>query len=311
MGRRFCHAWLAIPLLVLAGCDGETPVEPITEPGVYERELEVDGRVRSYSVLVPDSWDGTTALPMLVGFHGVPRLYGLDALTDLDERAQAAGVALVLPDGAAPWRDWDLGCDYCTSASRNGVDDLRFLRRLLDRLDAELPVDRERVYLTGFSQGGLFALRAACHLAERVAGVAPVAALLLDLHRGACRDGPPLPALFIHGTEDPEFPWTGREGDLSTSLGAEETLGVWVERNGCESTPDVELLPDRVDDGTRVERRSYPGCATGGAVRLYAVLGGGHTWPDSPFDFSEALGPKTGDINASALILEFVQMGHP
>ena len=311
MGRRFCHAWLAATLLVLAGCDGETPLDPITEPGVYERELEVDGRVRSYSVLVPDSWGGATPLPVLIGFHGVPRLYGLDALTDLDERAQGAGVALVLPDGAAPYRDWDLGCDYCTSASRHGVDDLRFLRRLLDRLDAELPVDRQRVYLTGFSQGGLFALRAACHLEERVAGVAPVAALLLEQHRDVCRDGPPLPALFIHGTEDPEFPWMGREGDLSTSLGAEETLGVWAERNGCAATPDVELLPDRVDDGTRVERRSYRDCATGGAVRFYAVLGGGHTWPDSPFDFSEALGPKTGDINASALILEFVQTGHP
>lgn len=55
MGRTFCHAWLAATLLFLAGCEGGTPVNPITEPGVYEGEIEVDGRVRSYSVLVPDS----------------------------------------------------------------------------------------------------------------------------------------------------------------------------------------------------------------------------------------------------------------
>ncbi len=113
---------------------------------------------------------------------------------------------------------------------------------------------------------------------------------------------------MIQGTADPEFPWTGRVGDLGSSLGGEETAEVWARRNGC-GDPVATLLPDEADDGTRVERREYTSCEA--PLTFYVVEGGGHTWPDASVEFSDALGPMTRDINASALILSFLETGRP
>jgi polyhydroxybutyrate depolymerase len=52
-----------------------------------------------------------------------------------------------------------------------------------------------------------------------------------------------------------------------------------------------------------VQRITYRGCRGGNAVVLYAVPGGGHTWPGS-FDVPMR-GHVTQDINAADLILDF------
>jgi polyhydroxybutyrate depolymerase len=44
-------------------------------------------------------------------------------------------------------------------------------------------------------------------------------------------------------------------------------------------------------------------------VLLYAVIGGGHTWPGSPVEIA-SLGPTTHEIDASQLIWAFFA-AHP
>jgi polyhydroxybutyrate depolymerase len=63
-----------------------------------------------------------------------------------------------------------------------------------------------------------------------------------------------------------------------------------------------------VPDSTTVERRRYTGCRTGGETVFYAILGGGHVWPGSPYDLP-LLGCTTRDMSASALILAFFSDG--
>ncbi len=76
--------------------------------------------------------------------------------------------------------------------------------------------------------------------------------------------------------------------------------------NACSLTPDIVALEDVADDETTVERRTYGGCDGGSEVVLYAVLGGGHTWPGSQTQFSEAVVGRTSqDIDASAVIADF------
>jgi polyhydroxybutyrate depolymerase len=240
----------------------------------------------------------------------VPRSGGLQTLTDLGEHAESRGVAVLYPNAFGRYGDWDVGCDYCTSASRHGVDDLEFFRTLLRKVSGELPVDEGRVYVAGFSQGGVMAARLACALPDRVAGVATVASLMITHLLDRCTSGTPFPVLMIQGTDDQEFPWDGRVGELSASLGAEETAEVWAERNGCSTDFEATLLPDIADDGTRVERRDYD-CPASAPLAFYVVEGGGHTWPDAPVEFVAALGTKSLDINASERILELVAAGRP
>ncbi|MFQ5931897.1 MAG: polyhydroxybutyrate depolymerase, partial [Nitrospiraceae bacterium] len=65
---------------------------------------------------------------------------------------------------------------------------------------------------------------------------------------------------------------------------------------------------DRANDGTRVRRESYRDCSGGAEVILYAVEGGGHTWPGSGFS-SPSLGRTSQDISATELINGFFS-GH-
>jgi predicted esterase len=53
------------------------------------------------------------------------------------------------------------------------VDDVAFVDALLDTLSETYCLDLDRLYATGFSNGGMFAWQAATSLAHRFAAVAP------------------------------------------------------------------------------------------------------------------------------------------
>jgi len=82
--------------------------------------------------------------------------YGWDALAD------AQGFTVVYPDGVD--RAWNVGGGCCGVPGRDGVDDVAFLRAVVEQMDGIVPggVDPSRVYATGISNGGLMAYRLAC-----------------------------------------------------------------------------------------------------------------------------------------------------
>jgi poly(3-hydroxybutyrate) depolymerase len=86
-----------------------------------------------------------------------------------------------------------------TSWAGGGHDDAvwSFVEATLDVVDA----DRDRVHVTGFSQGGEMTLRLLCAHAEDIASVAPTAAAAIACFEGGA---PPVerPILYTHGTRD-------------------------------------------------------------------------------------------------------------
>ena len=66
--------------ILVVACDGggggpAAPLEnpPVSGPGDYELRVSSSGGTRGYSLHVPAGWNGTSALPVLLVFHGVPR----------------------------------------------------------------------------------------------------------------------------------------------------------------------------------------------------------------------------------------------
>jgi polyhydroxybutyrate depolymerase len=92
-------------------------------------------------------------------------------------------------------------------------------------------------------------------------------------------------------------------------LSVEDTVRAWVKANGCPTTPVVSAFPARVQEGMSIRKKSYGPGKDGAEVILYAIEGGGHTWPgrDPRLPF---LGKSTRDISANDLIWEFFQK-HP
>lgn len=287
------------------GPSGPAPPDPITRAGDYTFQIPVAGRQRTYDLHVPAGFDPQGgALPLVVAFHPVPGdEETMRRITALDAEADAEGFVVAYPRGFG--FEWEQNCPFCTTPDRQGVDDIRFVRELLDHIALQLPIDRDRIYATGLSQGALFVHRLACRMADRLAAAASVGATMLEHVLDACDPARRLPILFAHGTEDMEFPVEGREEDLATSVPLAETVAFWVAENGCSPNPVVTELPDIADDGTTVVREAYPGCPGNADVVLYRVIGGGHTWPGSPAAFSEELGRKSLDLGATAVIVEF------
>ncbi|HEX2203121.1 MAG TPA: PHB depolymerase family esterase [Longimicrobium sp.] len=298
-------ALVAISLLSACGDSTGPSGEPITGPGDYTRTVRAGGRTRSYVVHVTPGWSTTRAAPLVVLFHGAggdPA--GMRRVTAFDATADARGWLAAYPE--APTKDWNLGCGHCTAAEKAEVDDTAFVRVLIDDLVANAGADPARVYATGLSQGGQMAHTAACALPGRVAAFASVAATLLGQLSEACAPARAVPAMLIHGTADPAFPWLGgvtEEGLVY--LGLEVSADFWAARNGCDGAPVLTPLPDTADDGTQARRLDYPGCAPGEVV-VYTLVGGGHTWPGAdPALFGPDLGPVSREIDANTVMADF------
>jgi polyhydroxybutyrate depolymerase len=152
--------------------------------------------------------------------------------------------------------------------------------------------------------------RLAAELPEAIAAAAPVAG---SLEIPAERVRRPKPVMIFHGTNDDHVPFAGGIGPSSVAgvrfNSVENAVSAWTRVNGCDATPAVEPLPDREDDGTSVERRTWPGCDNGADVVLYVIQGGGHTWPGRTLA-ERLLGVSTKEISATDLMWEFFK-AHP
>ena len=170
-------------------------------------------------------------------------------------------------------------------------------------------VDRDRVCVTGMSNGGFMSLRLACELSTQISGAGIVAATLPSGAEKLCLPRRPVTILMFNGTEDPLVPYNGgyvkvfniRRGKI---LSTDQTIALWKKADQCPAAPAVTELPDSdPGDGTRVVLTTFSPCGGNARVALYTIRGGGHTWPGGDQYFSERLIGKTcRDINASEII---------
>ena len=252
--------------------------------------LRYDGTDRSYDIVVPQT-RSDEPMPLVLGYHG----YGgspLELAVRLEERALDDGFVAVFPHGS------DLGGSTPAYFNLETVDepmladDVGFTEALLDRVEADLCVDRTRIYAMGFSNGGMFVSTLACKLNDRIAAVAPVA----GVHLLPDCAGRPVPILVTHGTSDTLVPFdesdvgqidsSGLFEGVSAQLRMFDKVGEtpvtswvesWARHAGCSlDAPAVTTI------GNRVERTAYTECDNGGDVVLQAVEDGGHEWPTSP-----------------------------
>src|SRR5690606_15332947 len=128
-------------------------------------------------------------------------------------------------------------------------DDEAFLGMLLDDLALDLNIDRERVYVTGLSNGGFMAQRVACSMQDRFAAFASVAATGAFRLPDICAEKDAIPAMYIHGTADRIVPWDGASSineageTVLISASMSQTIGFWAAHNGCGTDLDIVDIP--------------------------------------------------------------------
>jgi polyhydroxybutyrate depolymerase len=206
------------------------------------------------------------------------RALGFEPLADRD------GVELAYPDGFdGSWNDGRVG--VASVAHRENVDDVAFLRSIVEHAVRDDHVPSGKVGFVGHSNGALMTGRLAC-----TDNVPMTAAVLVSGTGGAqlpdaCVRRPALSLLAIHGTADPVVPFDGgavapdRNGSRGAAAPTRRMLQVWRALWDC-APPVTTAVPGPPPS---VEERSQ--CPGGREVTLRAVTDGGHNWqPAAGFD---------------------------
>ncbi len=246
-----------------------------------EHRLVVDGRERTYIVQAPKEPRGP--LPVVFFFHGGGGRGANMANVGFREMVAKEQFLAVYPDG---WRgNWNDGRNAPRIIShREGVDDVKFVRAIVDDLATRYEIDRSRIFAAGVSNGGIFCHYLAAKAADMFAGIAPVIGGLAEPVAATFKPSHPISLLVIQGDEDPLVPING--GPIAGSdrggrvIHTEEMLKKYLAHNGITGPPQVEQLPDRdPNDGTTTEVWRWPPGRDGVRVEYYLVKGGRHTMP--------------------------------
>lgn len=258
------------------------------------RTMMYNGQNRVYNVYVPSIYDGSTAVPLVFNIHGWTgsSTKQMD-FGDFRSIADTANFIIVQPQALGTVPSWDL----------TGTSDTDFLMALLDSIESEYNIDTDRIYSTGFSQGGVMSYRFACFHSTRIAAVAPVAGGMTNTVVATCAPTHYMPVLITHGTTDQLASYTGS----ATSPSVASVINYWVGLNQCNTTAIMTPLTDQTTaDNSTVEHYLYDGGMSGSTVEHYKVLSGGHEWPVlTPTKNNYGLGNRNLDFNLSKEIWRF------
>ena len=263
--------YITVLLLLLGFCFSSFAQQTINA------SITHDGIQRNYILYIPELYDGSSDVPLVINFHG----FGSNAnqqmfYGDFRDIADTEGFLLVHPEGTTFIGNqfWNVGFPGLSST----IDDVGFTEALIDELAASYAIDLDRVYATGMSNGGFMSFLLACQLSEKVAAVASVTGSMTQDTFNDCNAQRPTPVLQIHGTEDDVVLYNGN----TLSIPIADVISYWVDYNNCEITPTTTTFPDLdTSDGSTVEHSVYQDGDNGITTEHMKVIGGGHTWPGS------------------------------
>lgn len=200
---------------------------PISRPNPRTQQtLSIGGTTRYYLLDVPSSADNQTPLMLIFGLHG----YDMNNVAVIDRynfTSRSGGTAItVLPQGEGPapgdvshWGDQVLKSTWSGNESN-----YNFIRTLMTDLESRFCIDKNRVFIAGFSMGGFFTNALACAHRDWFRAFAPISGGVAGT---SCADASVKPPIMIHhGTADTIVEFSSGEA----------TRDYWTKQNGCGAT---------------------------------------------------------------------------
>jgi poly(3-hydroxybutyrate) depolymerase len=163
--------------------------------------------------------------PLLISCHGMnqdaPYQKGM---LQIESVADTAKFVTVFPQGIN--NSWDL----------DGRKDINFILKIIEKMVEQYDIDPGKVYLSGFSMGGMFTYHAMNMIPDRIAAFAPISGYTLN-HTGngivnavtVNANARAIPIIHTHGTSDSVVPFAT----------AQPGLDLWISHNHCNATATV------------------------------------------------------------------------
>lgn len=262
-----------------AARDTDAGCEPTLGAGDWSLELTHDGLDRSYLLHVPPGEN--RARPVVFNYHGFTSNPGRQQeASAMNAKADEEDFIAVHPAGTGFLPSWNAGA-CCGTAERSDVDDVGFFRRMLEDVARQTCIDPDRVYVTGFSNGGMMAHRLACEASDVIAAIAPVAGTM-QVSEEHCEPSHPISVIHLHGTDDPVVPY---------EPGAGRSTMDWATRHACG-------VAETTFETANTVCQTYTGCSEGAEVTLCTLEGVRHVWPGAP--------ESRADIRATDILWDFL-----
>jgi polyhydroxybutyrate depolymerase len=240
---------------------------------------------RDCAIITPPGVPAGTKLPVVFLLHG----FG-DGPVDVRSTGDWANAVvahqfmLVTPSGVA--NSWNAG-GCCGIAKGTGIDDTSYLATLVPEIAKRPDADPQRIYMAGFSNGGMMMYRFLCVAGDKLKAAASVEGpRVID-----CAPKKPLPILHVAGTADETVPYEGGAGPVAALMGSSfpptpKMVAEVAADDGCTAPPTKS-------EAGRLTTEEWDGCAGGSRVRFITIAGWPHEWP------------LTGPLDATEEVLKF------
>jgi polyhydroxybutyrate depolymerase len=289
------------------------------DPDKYEC-IEFDEWDRCWLTYVPENVNVSSNVPVLFELHGwAASSFEMRNYTGLLEFADEEGIIVVHPEGIAlegsgafgeGEESWN-GGHCCGDAAILDIDDVGFLSLLIEKMIEEYPIDENRVYFTGWSNGCIMSQRMALQASHLIAAIACTSGYLGFLDDS---EYSPIPIMEMHGFGDEIAQYSNSarialfEEDAQNieaiQSGAHENLYDWANFNGCEG-----LTPDSNDPSSLYSIQRFTSCENNTEVALFTSYSGGHNLYENDacqFDFVWSCWGNQGAFDTHEIIWEFV-----
>jgi polyhydroxybutyrate depolymerase len=294
---------LLIPALLQGQNIKYRPIE-----GVESKSLVFNGMTRTYDIFFPANIKDT--VPLVVMLHGGGGNSKEAAYsTQWVAKARKEKFAVVFPNGTRPdtskpasfgknGQTWNDGSTRSLSATENNIDDIGFIRSLIENLCKTYPIDKKRIYVTGFSNGASMAFRLGIECSDIFAAIAPVSGSLW-VENTVLKN--PVSLLYITGDSDPLNPYNGGEVKIGQrSYGTKKPVGdiimQWV--NMLAAKKDTSYY-----EGDIYTQQYKSGNAE---IVWLTVKGMGHHWPGGNSTLPKRMvGNPSNALNGTDVIWAF------
>jgi len=305
--------------LVVCGCSKNPAGFENYEPGTHKRKLDlrVLGFHRSYLIHIPKNYNWADARPLAVALHGAfSTAEEMEEETGFSDLADREGFLVVYPNGITlfGWfQHWNAG-HCCGRAMKDEVDDLDFISTVIEEVSRDFHVDSSRIYMLGYSNGGMLAYLFAAQKPETLAAVAIIAATIgsspspsLPEVRSIPPARAPVPVMALHGREDDSIPYEGgRSGNGDYSyVSVKESMEFWLNANHISAAPQREVMM-----AGRVIKDTWGVPGSDHEVILCTLEGWQHTIPTTYFTKKLPVNDPLKDFDAMEIIWDFFKHHH-
>jgi len=316
----FFSAGLLILTLILPACTASLKKGHAEGPKTYQITLDgwFDDYRRSYLIHIPRGYTPEKALPLVAVIHGAfDTAKGIEKFSGFSLLADREGFAVLYPDGIGIMgflQHWNAG-HCCGKAAAENWDDVGFIAAAIQDASTRIKIDPERIYMVGFSNGGMLTHRFAAERGGLLAAAAPMAA---SIGGRPSQDDPewhipepdvPISIIAFHGGDDDAVPVEGgvsrHRKNTRSYWSVKRSMAFWASANGCTDSAAEKNIRDGF-----VRVTSWTGCKDGNEIVLYLLKGWGHIWPGRYFTASLEDTHPLKNFDAAEIIWEFFRR-HP